>query len=157
MKKELELTDDMLQRNDEIDNAAHAFACTLAEKELEWDMSIIGEVTDSVKLTLNNYGIVVRHPGITFENDGTQRFDDGDPSSVAAAEEALQVRIVQPLRLGATEHEGMDRKQIEDLLIDILVHGKDHRNEFATITREGDGLIRVHCNDGTDWNVNITR
>lgn len=76
MKKELELTDDMIQRNDEIDNAAQAFACVLAEKELEWNMTIIADITDSAKITLNNHGNVVRHPGVTIDEDGIQKFDD---------------------------------------------------------------------------------
>ena len=74
---ELELTDKQLERNDDIDNAVFDCICTLTEQpELEWDMQIIGEVTDSIKLILKTFGLKVRHPGIVTEDDGTQRYEE---------------------------------------------------------------------------------
>ncbi|KQN96867.1 hypothetical protein [Paenibacillus sp. Leaf72] len=51
----------------------------------------------------------------------------------------------------------MNRDTLEELLLDILVHGKDRRNELAEISREGDGLCKILCADGTEWNLNITK
>lgn len=45
---ELELTGEMLKRNDTIDNAVQDCICTLAEKEIDWNMEIIEDVTDAI-------------------------------------------------------------------------------------------------------------
>jgi len=76
---ELELTDEMLARNDDIDNAVHKCICTLVEKEIDWDMEIIGDVTEAIKTVLHNgYGIKVYHPSVIIEKDGTQHYGKYD-------------------------------------------------------------------------------
>lgn len=51
------------QRNDEIDNAVFECVRLLSEQpELEWDMRIIGEVSDAIIETLIVLGLIVRHP-----------------------------------------------------------------------------------------------
>jgi hypothetical protein len=75
---ELELTDEMLERNDDIDNAVFGCLCALAEKELEWDMELIGEATDVLKDILKDRGFPVRHPGVVTEPDGTQHYEEYD-------------------------------------------------------------------------------
>jgi hypothetical protein len=67
----LELTDEMLERNDTIYNTVLDCICTLAERKIEWDMQIIGEVTDAIISTLHKHEIQVRYPGITTEKDGS--------------------------------------------------------------------------------------
>lgn len=74
--QELELTDEMIERNDEIDNAVYECICILAEKELDWNMGIIGNVTDAIKAELAKHGIKVRHPGVVTDKDGSQHYDD---------------------------------------------------------------------------------
>lgn len=73
---ELELSDEHLERNDTIDNAVFDCIKILAEKEVEWDMSLIGEATDSLKEVMLEHGIVVRHPGIVTEDDGSQHIEE---------------------------------------------------------------------------------
>jgi len=76
---DLELTSEMLERNDIIDNAVYDLILTLAEKsrdELDWSMEIIGEVTDAVKEVLSRFKLRVRHPGIVTYEDGSQAYDD---------------------------------------------------------------------------------
>lgn len=75
-KKELEPTDEMISRNDEIDNAVYNCICTLIEREIEWDMYIIAEVTEAIKVELKERGYKVRHPGITEDENGNQVYDD---------------------------------------------------------------------------------
>ncbi len=75
-EEEIELTTEMLERNDVIDNTVYDCICTLAEKEIDWDMSIIGEVTDVIKDTLLKFNIKVRHPSVVTEKDGTQHYSD---------------------------------------------------------------------------------
>lgn len=79
-KEELELTDEMISRNDEIDNTVYQAILTLTEKseeELPWDMRLIGEVTDSIESTLwNDFKLKVRHPGIVTNEDGSQFYSD---------------------------------------------------------------------------------
>jgi hypothetical protein len=76
-KNHLELTDEMIERNDEIDNAVFECIKILAEYDnMEWDMAIIGEVTDAIKDVLNSFGIKVRHPAVATEPDGTQYYVD---------------------------------------------------------------------------------
>lgn len=75
----LELTDEMIERNDDIDNAVYHCILTLAEKdvdELPWSMEIIGDVTDAIKETLSRHNIMVRHPAVVTEPDGKQHYEE---------------------------------------------------------------------------------
>lgn len=71
----LELNDEQLERNDDIDNAVFACITILAEKDLDWNMEMIGTVTESIKTDLLKYfNIKVRHPGIITNEDGSQYY-----------------------------------------------------------------------------------
>jgi hypothetical protein len=77
--EELELTDEMIERNDVIDNAVYACILELAEKdedELPWSMEIIGDVTDAIKASLLMHKIKVRHPGVVTEANGSQHYEN---------------------------------------------------------------------------------
>jgi len=78
----LELTDEMVERNDEIDNGAYDFILTLTEKtsdELPWDMEMIGSVTDAVtNLLWKRFKLAVRHPAVVTNDDGTQCYCEHD-------------------------------------------------------------------------------
>lgn len=74
----LELNDEQLDRNDDIDNAVHGCLCTLAEKNLEWNMEIIAKATEQLKDVLLQYGIKVRHPAIATNEDGTEEYVEYD-------------------------------------------------------------------------------
>jgi len=73
---DLELTSDMLTRIDEIDNTVHQCICVLAEKEIDWNMEIIGEVADSIQNVLQRHGIKMRWPSIVDKADGTQHYSE---------------------------------------------------------------------------------
>jgi len=84
--KELELTDEMVERNDEIDNAVYDLILTLTEKtgdELPWDMEMIGAVTDTVKdLLWKQFKLAVRHPVVVTNGNGIQCYSEyGQTSS----------------------------------------------------------------------------
>ena len=75
---DLELTDEMVQRIEDIDNAVYDCILTLAEKsaeELDWNIELIGCVTDQIKDVLNQYGIRVRHPAVVTDKDGHQTYE----------------------------------------------------------------------------------
>jgi hypothetical protein len=76
MHEELELTDEMNARNDEIDNGVYETILMLTEKtndELGWDMEIIGTVTDVIVSVLwQRFKLKVRHPGVVTNEDGSQ-------------------------------------------------------------------------------------
>ena len=75
----LGLTDEMIERNDAIDNAVYDCILILSEDssgDLPWDMEIIGDVTDAIKAALASHDIKVRHPGIVTEEDGRQYYED---------------------------------------------------------------------------------
>lgn len=76
MEKELELTDEMVERNDTIYNSIYECICILAENNIEWDMKMIGEITESVISILSTYGIKVRYPSVVTEENGTQYYSD---------------------------------------------------------------------------------
>ena len=80
--KDLELTDEMVARIDEIDNEVYSMILTLTEKtddELPWDMEIIGTVTDVVKdLLWNDFKLKVRHPAVVTNEDGSQEYSEYD-------------------------------------------------------------------------------
>ena len=78
----LELTDTMIKRNDEIDNATYNYLMTLLEtdeSEFAWDINIIEEITDVVKKALwDVWGLKVRHPSVVTNEDDTQYYSDYD-------------------------------------------------------------------------------
>jgi hypothetical protein len=74
--EQLELTNEMIERNDEIYNTIQNCIGTLAEKEVEWNMEIIGGVTDAIIDILHNHGIRVRYPGVVTELDGSQHYEN---------------------------------------------------------------------------------
>ena len=76
MDKPLELTDEMAARNDVIDNAVYECIVMLADTPVEWDMEIIGDVTDAIVAVLAGFGIKVWHPSIVTEADGSQYYSD---------------------------------------------------------------------------------
>lgn len=49
----------------------------------------------------------------------------------------------------------MNREKFVEILTDIILIGDIHGN-VLNITDEGDGHFVVACNDGTEWNVNVT-
>jgi hypothetical protein len=78
---ELELTDEMFRRNEEIDNAVLDCLCVLTEKYLEWNIEtieIVNKVTDAIKDILAEYGLKVRHPAIETDENGNQRYVEYD-------------------------------------------------------------------------------
>lgn len=80
-KKELELTDDMIERNDDIDNAVYACILALAEKtddEFPWSMEIIGDVTEAIKEALSRHNLKVRHPAVVTKPNGSQHYEEYD-------------------------------------------------------------------------------
>lgn len=72
----LELTDEMLQRLDEMYNAVYECICTFAEKEIPWDMEIIGNATEAIISELKNHSIKVRYPGVVTNEDGQQHYEE---------------------------------------------------------------------------------
>jgi hypothetical protein len=74
MSEELELTQAQIERNNIIDNAVQDCICILAEEEIEWDMDIIGDVTEAIKEVLAQHGLRVRQPAIATDELGNQRY-----------------------------------------------------------------------------------
>jgi hypothetical protein len=75
--QELELTDEMIARIDEIDNAVFECVKVLSEKyDMQWDMGVIGPVTDVLEEKLKELGFPVRRPAIVTDPDGTQRYEE---------------------------------------------------------------------------------
>lgn len=66
------LSDPMVERINEIYQAVYQCACILAEKEIEWDMSIIGIVADYMSSVLHRHGYRIRYPSVVTEKDGSQ-------------------------------------------------------------------------------------
>ena len=88
-QSELELTDEMVERNDEIDNGVYDLILTLTEKtsdELPWDMEMIGTVTDAVtSLLWERFKLAVRHPALVTNDDETQCYCEYDYESGQAS------------------------------------------------------------------------
>ena len=78
--RELELTDEMVERNDEIDNGVYETILILTEKssdELPWDIEMIGAVTDAIKdLLWRRFKLAVRHPAVVTNNDSSQEYNE---------------------------------------------------------------------------------
>ena len=76
-----ELSSEQLKRNDEIYNAVHELCRVFAEnKNLEWDMAILGPIADSVACVLVNNCIPVRFPSVVMDDNEVpyiEEFVDG--------------------------------------------------------------------------------
>ena len=69
----VELTDAMVERNDEIYNEIYELCRIMTENpEFEWDMSIIGELADYAAMLLTDRGFKVRFYSIITESDGKE-------------------------------------------------------------------------------------
>ena len=113
MSKKLEFTDGMIERIDEIDNAVFDCIKILAENpDMDWDMEIIGEITDEIKYSLFKRGIKVRHPAIVTELNGEQSFSEYD--EYADEKDARNITLVwsiedvQELSPNLTDDQAMD-------------------------------------------------
>ena len=74
-EEEIELSNADIERIDEIHNAVYDLCRVLAENEIEWDMSYIGEIADFAAEMLTSEGIKVRYPAIVYN-------DEGDPDHI---------------------------------------------------------------------------
>lgn len=78
IRKNLELEDHMIERNDIINNAVFECLKVLAEKELDWNMRAIHEATEQMKCVLESiYGVKVKHYAVVTKEDGSQCYEDG--------------------------------------------------------------------------------
>ena len=72
-RKELELNDRQVARNDEVYNAVFEMCRVLAQKpDMEWDMGFIGEIADYAASVLVSRGFRVRFPAVVTNPDGRQ-------------------------------------------------------------------------------------
>lgn len=75
--EEVNLTDEQINRCDEIYNAVLNLCQILTEdKDLEWDMEYLGDITDYAVDTMVSYGKKVRYPGIVTDPDGSQHIEE---------------------------------------------------------------------------------
>lgn len=77
--EELQLSDDHIDRLDDIDNAVYQCILVLlnkTEEEFPWDMHYIGEVTDGIVDFLIEKGHRIYRPAIVTEHDGTQHIEE---------------------------------------------------------------------------------
>lgn len=76
---ELEFTEKMLQRRDELDNAVWDCVKTLVQDEdLQWDAAVMEPVIDSMIRALNHFGYKVWNPGIVTDDNGKQFYTKYD-------------------------------------------------------------------------------
>lgn len=69
-EKEIKLSGEDIRRIDEVHNAVYDLCRILAESEIEWDMSYIGEISDFAAEMLTSQGIKVRYPAIVYNDEG---------------------------------------------------------------------------------------
>ena len=68
-EEEIELSDEDIRRIDEVHNAVYDLCKVLAESEIEWDMSYIGEIADFAAEMLTSEGFKVRYPAIVYNDE----------------------------------------------------------------------------------------
>lgn len=74
---EVELNDAQLERIDLMYNSVYDTCNVFAEKEIDWDMEVIGEITDFIINTLyTKQGINTRYPGVVTHENGTQTIEE---------------------------------------------------------------------------------
>ena len=71
--EEVEMSDAMAERVDDVENAVYALCCELAQNnELEWNIAYIGEIADIVCDILVEHGIRVNYPAVVTNEDESQ-------------------------------------------------------------------------------------
>ena len=60
--------DYLAKQCDIVDNAVHRLICDLAQKEIEWDMSLIGNIADDAVDFLNDNGVHVCYPAYIYQS-----------------------------------------------------------------------------------------
>lgn len=74
---EPEFSNAQLERIDEVENAAFDYIKVLTEQpNMDWDMSLIGEIADMVADFLVGRGYKVRYPAIVDDGDGNEYIVD---------------------------------------------------------------------------------
>lgn len=69
---EPEFSNDQLERIDEVENASFDFIKVLTEqRDMDWDMSLIGEIADMAADFLVSRGYKVLYPAIIDDEEGT--------------------------------------------------------------------------------------
>ena len=71
--EEVEMSDAMAERVDDVENVVYAICCELAQNnELEWNIAYIGEIADIVCDILVEHGIRVNYPAVVTNEDESQ-------------------------------------------------------------------------------------
>lgn len=74
---ELELTDEQVERMDELDNAAHEYLKVLTNNpDLEWNQEYIGELNDLAAELMHRKNFRIYYPSIVTQADGSQHRED---------------------------------------------------------------------------------
>lgn len=69
----MEFTERQTEQLDRIDNAVHELCKVMLDKEdLNWDMSLIGDIADAAAAILALKGWKVFYPAIVYNEDGTE-------------------------------------------------------------------------------------
>ena len=74
---EPEFSNAQLERIDEVENATFHYIKLLTEQpDMDWDMSLIGEIADMAADFLVSRGYKVRYPAIVDDGDGNEYIVD---------------------------------------------------------------------------------
>lgn len=77
MNEELELTDEQVERMDELDNAAHEYLKVVTNNpELPWNQEYIGNLNDSAADLMYHKGFKIYYPAIVTDAEGNQQRED---------------------------------------------------------------------------------
>ena len=74
--------DQVMERQDSVDNAIHRLLSELAHRPLAWDMSLIGDVRDCIEVAFEKRGIMTTeefYPSFP-EEEGDEEEDDEEES-----------------------------------------------------------------------------
>lgn len=75
--EEVELSDEQLERNDEVYKAVFQMCKTLTNvPDLEWDMEFIGDIAEYAAETLAQCGHKVWFPSVITEKDGSRHIEN---------------------------------------------------------------------------------
>ena len=77
MNEELELTDEQVERMDELDNAAHEYLKVVTNNpKLPWNQEYIGNLNDSAADLMYHKGFKIYYPAIVTDAEGNQQRED---------------------------------------------------------------------------------
>lgn len=135
VQDDFEVTAEMVERDDAIDNAVNNCIRVLTQCDQPWNMQIISAVTKAIRATLNTFNIALRQPAVVSEQKGSENSEDTTAKKFLVVVTSQNVRDLQIARkedLGPMDEGWSDFSGCEVLL--GIVKARNKQEAIARVS-----------------------